>query len=198
MYKFDESILIRDLKILQSRELFAFATAAATRQLGNYERYALMAGVEKSGRPREITSQLWIDLKIGFERSNAWSDMLSEVMAMLPNEDEWWGIHHALADDALSSLAYAIRCFQTGDPQEGAWAARRAYEAADQAAVRLLGIQASSPGASASIEGHNLVQRELQRQAYDLQLLRAGAMDDVRKMAFEQQLLTSDEARSFS
>ena len=72
-------------------------------------------------------------------------------MGLLPAESDDWVIGNALADDALSSLAYAIRCSLTPEPQEAAWAARRAYEAADQAAMRVLGVQPGLPNTEAAI-----------------------------------------------
>ena len=115
-------------------------------------------------------------------------------MSLLPEESDDWVIGHALADDALSSLAYAIRCLLTPEPQEAAWAARRAYEAADQSAIRVLGALAGSPNTEAAIKSHGFVQRELARQRMDLHLLRTDSVDEVQRKAFADQLLTAQEA----
>jgi len=116
---------------------------------------------------------------------------------MLPEEsDDWATKKHALADDALSSLAYAIRCLLTPEPQEAAWAARRAYEAADQAAILVLGVHLGSPNAEAAIKAHSFVQRELARQQTDISLLRADSVDEVQRRAFAAELLTSEEVAS--
>jgi uncharacterized protein YjaG (DUF416 family) len=194
MYKFDESALVSELGMLPSRERIAFAAAAATRQLGSYERLARDLSTENSKRPREIAFQLWIDLRAVAVDRVAWSAKLDEVMGLLPEESEDWVICHALADDALSSLAYAIRCLINPDPQEAAWAARRAYEAADQVAIRVLGIQPGLMNAEAAIKSHGLVQRELARQRSDLSLLRVGSVEQVQQQAFANELLTEQEA----
>jgi hypothetical protein len=196
MYSFDENALVSELGTLPSRGRIAFAAAAATRQLGSYERLARGLGAESVQRPREIAVQLWADLHAAAVDRAAWSVRLDEVMALLPEESDDWVIGHALADDALSSLAYAIRCLLTPEPQEAAWAARRAYEAADQAAIRVLGVQPGSLNAEVAIKSHGFVQRELARQRSDLSLLGADSVDEVRQHAFADELLTEQEAAS--
>lgn len=196
MHSFDENALVSELGTLPSRARVAFAAAAATRQLGSYERFALGLGAESAQRPREIAVQLWADLHAAEVDRAAWSARLDEVMGFLPEEGDDWVIGHALADDALSSLAYAIRCLLTPEPQEAAWAARRGYEAADQAAIRVLGIQPGLPNAEVAIKSHGFVQRELARQRNDLSLLRADSVDEVRRQAFADELLSEEEAAS--
>ena len=194
MYKFDENVLLGELGKLSSRARIAFAAASATRQIGNYERLARELGAKTAQHPREIAVQLWNDLRVAAVDRAAWSARLDEVMSLLPEESDEWMVGHALADDALSSLAYAIRCLLTPEPQEAAWAARRAYEAADQAAIRVLGAQPGLSNTEAAIQSHGFVQRELERQQSDLSLLRADSVDEVQRQAFAAQLLTEQEA----
>lgn len=196
MYSFDEDALLSELDPLPSQAWVAFAAAIATRQLRSYERLAIGLQEETAQCPREVVGQLWVDLRAATVDRDAWSQRLDEVMGLLPEESGDWRIDHALADDALSSLAYAIRCLLTPKPQEAAWAARRAYEAADQAAIRLLRAQPGLPRSEEAIKSHEFVQRELQRQRNDLSLLRAGSVDEVQRQAFADELLTDQEAAS--
>lgn len=196
MLSFEENALVGELRGLPSQARIAFAAAAATRQLGSYERLARESSSSNEHRPREIVAQLWADLKAAAVDRAAWSALLDEVMSLLPEESDDWAISHALVDDALSSLAYAIRCLLTPEPQEAAWAARRAYEAADQAAIRALGVQPGSPITETAIQSHSFVQRELARQRNDLSLLHADSIDDVQRRAFADELLTEQEAAS--
>src|SRR5262249_12079900 len=150
------------------------AAASATRQLGSYERLVSRLGKVKAGRPREIAMHLWKDVRSAEIDHATWSKILGEVMNLIPEEnDDWTGVE-ALADDAVSSLAYAIRCLLTRSSQEAVWAARRAYEAADQAAIRTLGVQ-PEPHTEETIKAHTFVQRELARQRNDLSLLADGS-----------------------
>jgi uncharacterized protein YjaG (DUF416 family) len=196
MYSFDESALVDELETLSIRVRIAVAAAAATRQLGNYERLAHELEAANAQRPREIAAQLWTALQSEAVDRAEWSARLDEVMSLLPEESDDWAIGHALAEDALSSLAYAIRCLLTPMPQEAAWAARRAYEAADQAAIRVLGVQPGLPNAETAIKSHGFVQRELARQRNDLSLLRADSFHEVQRQAFADELLTEQEAAS--
>ena len=190
MYDFHEAQLVIDLDTLPERARIAFASAAATRQLSNYERFAKDCTAQ--ARPRQIAHELWASLSSSDIDLDAWSSRLEEVMELLPDPDAKWVVDHALAEDALSSLAYAIRCLLDPLPQEAAWAARCAYNAADQAAIRLLDIDPER-SAEAAILGHEVVQRELSRQKRDLDLLRGGALDGVKSQAYADELLSAAE-----
>jgi uncharacterized protein YjaG (DUF416 family) len=198
MLRFDERFLVSELESLSDRAQVAFATAAATRQLTSFERLARKLKLKDEHRPREIASRLWDDLTISAAADAEWSGMVDHLLEILPDGSEELWLERALADDALSALAYAIRCRLTLAPQEAAWAARRAYEAADQAAIRITGVQPGSFNAEAELNSHHFVQRELARQQMDLRLLRVGSIEDVRLQAFTNEMLTADEAVSLA
>lgn len=193
MYKFDESLLLEQITPLSSQARVAFAAAAATRQLGNYERFSRNLNPQNELIPRKIVTQLWEDLQLIQIRRAKWQTKLDEVMDLLPEENDDWMIAHTLADDALSSLAYAIRCLLIPEPQEAVWAARRAYEAADQAAIRILGVHPGSPDTELTISMHVFVQRELSRQQNDLSLLRREDIKAVHNIALTSDLLNDSE-----
>jgi uncharacterized protein YjaG (DUF416 family) len=189
MHDFDEGGLLKAVKALTHPQRVAFAAAAATRHLSSWER---IADPQNSQRPREIVVQLWASLQTTVDRV-AWTARRSEVEALLPEQDEDWTLGHALADDALCALAYAIYCWLSADPQEAVWAVRRAYEAADQAAIRILAVHQASAAAEALIRGHDVVQRELARQHVDLQDLRAGSMEALQRRAFADEAISAQE-----
>jgi len=126
--------------------------------------------------------------------------MLEEVMTMFPDEGSESSNLHAYAQDALSSLAYTIRCLMDGSAQEAAWGANSAYEAADQAAIRQLDIQPGGTAAEHQILMHPFVQRELERQERDLQILEQHpfneVLDQLKLSALGEQTLTLDELRA--
>lgn len=199
MYKFDENALINELEGMPNAPRIAFAAATATRQLGSFERLACRYGAEAVQRPREIVVQLWDDLQEPIVNRAAWSERLDEVMGLLPEDSDDCLLGLAMAEDALSSVAYAIRCLITHSAQEAAWAARRAYEAADQAAIKVLGLTPGLPNVELVIRAHSFVQRELARQRNDLLLLHAAnTIEDVRRNAFADKLLTEHEAAQLS
>ncbi len=81
------------------------------------------------------------------------------------------GDRAAFAEDAASALAYALRCYQSGNSQESAWAARCAYEAVDHYVVHHERVDTNVIGAEERVLSHWLVQAELMRQHRDLQEL---------------------------
>ncbi|WP_230959198.1 DUF416 family protein [Burkholderia stagnalis] len=153
-------------------------------------------------RPREIAIQLWNTLSTDAVDRITWISALDEVMGLLPEENDDWVICHALADDALSSLAYAVRALLGPEPQEVAWAARRAYEAVDQAAIRTLGVQPGQPDTEITIKSHPFVQREISRQRRDFDLLIAkpgkDSIEMIRNYAFSEESLTDNEKNTWS
>lgn len=110
MFSYDERLLVVALDALQRPERIAFAAAAATRQLSNFERYARESGLANQQRPRQIAEQLWSEILLPYFDREKWIALLTEVMSLLPDRAESKWLDHALAEDADSSLAYAIRC----------------------------------------------------------------------------------------
>lgn len=121
-------------------------------------------------------------------------------MTVFPDEESESSNLHAYAQDALSSLAYTVRCLIDGSAQEAAWGANSAYEAADQAAIRQLGIQPGGTAAEHRILMHPFVQRELERQERDLHILEQHpfkeVLDQLKLSALSEQTLTLDEMRA--
>lgn len=191
VYKFNESQLISELLLLSSEQRIAFATAAAARQLANYERYAEKIHIDNSHRAREITSQIWEELRQERIDLKNWQEKLDTIMDMLPGEDDCGQIAPALAEHALSTLAYAIRCLMNHDAKEAAWAARRAYEASDGMAIFLLGIQSVTRNVELMIESHDVVQRELARQRRDIEILSFGSIETLQLQAMESDMLSA-------
>lgn len=163
MHKYDEQALVVNLAELEKNCLVAFATAAATRLLPVYEYFLEKVDRVDELRLRAIASQLWTVLEAQTVDAERWSTILDEVMSMLPEANEY-----PLADDAVASLAYAIRCLLSPSSQEAAWSARRAYDAADQAAIWDLDVHPGPPEIETALKAHFLVQRELANQALDL------------------------------
>ena len=76
-----------------------------------------------------------------------------------------------LDDDAAASTAYALRCLQSGDPQEAVWAAQRAYDARDAAAQAQLEFDTFTPSVEEQLRSAPVVQSELKCQMEDIATL---------------------------
>ncbi len=202
MQKYDEAELIKTLATLPVRRQTAFALAAATRQLNSFERLGERQNWTYKNRAREVALDLWRGLTNSVTPKQDLEATLELVMSWIPDEEaegEEFTIDHVFVDHAVSTLAYAIRSLMEGEPQEAAWAARRAYEAADQAAIRLTGVAVDAPGAEDLFLRHPIVQRELTRQREDLALLHGGSsIEELERNSFSQQLLSSQEAEQIA
>lgn len=194
MLSFDEAATIKHLESIQDCKRVAFAAAAATRHLRTYDAFS---GILTSGAQQkvvEVIKKLWLALEQNACDRNYWESALEEIMSFLPDQDAEWTVGSAFVEDGLSSVAYTIRCLLNHKSEEAAWAARRSYEAADQAAIRILRVQPGSPNVESEIRSHEIVQRELSRQKRDLTLLKDDSSDTsmaiLKRLAFEENLLT--------
>lgn len=196
MRHFDEQRLLGRLDELPVSQRVAFAAAAATRQIENVGRTAdhdpnvgtvfqvaldvVWAAVTSTDANPSVD---WAEIEV-----SVFGHIMDDADDDVPMKTVW----HALSDDALSSLVYAIRAIKTGLAQEAAWAARCAYEAADQAAIRLLGgVQTALPETERAILAHPVVQRELGQQADDL--AEAGNPKALRMRALRSPLLSAED-----
>lgn len=198
MFKFDEEALLQSLLASTLQQQAAFALAAATRQLTSFERVARLQGWPFSNEPRSITVDLWnvATTKLHVDATK-WRSTLEDIFSWIPTEDdESWNIQFAFVQDCLYSLCYCVRLILSGDPQEAVWAAKSAYEAADQAAIRVLHVDISRPEVEHEILAHGIVQRELKRQNDAVLRIQANELTILRDESFAQEHLTDVEAAS--
>lgn len=164
MLDYNEIALVGDLARLSSNSRVAFAASCAERMFPAYEKFCDQAGRGDRAALSEILESVWRHLfgdKMSTEQMSA---QLKRCMELIPGEDDEPRVDaQACADDAASGAAYALRALQTGEPQEAAWAARRAYNAADYHVMHRLGIEGDS-----QLLAHPIVQAELLRQRRDL------------------------------
>lgn len=91
-----------------------------------------------------------------------------ECERTLPNEDDAWKVGCPYADDATAAILYCLRYISSGDQQEAIWAAKRAYEVADNFVMTHTDYDIGSPDDELKILHHPVVQREIARQLRDL------------------------------
>jgi len=169
MLRFDEADLVRALARVTVKSRVAFAAACAERLFPAYEDFCKRTGRGDRKALAGILKRIWEHM-LGDEMKAEQIDAgLSLSMALIPREDEPWVDEQAYADDAASAMAYTLRALKNGEPQEAAWAARRAYEATDHHVTHRLRIEGEL-----SVLTHPIVQAELARQRRDLDELRWG------------------------
>jgi uncharacterized protein YjaG (DUF416 family) len=173
--RFDESALVKCLAQLPNEARVAFAALCAERQLPNYERFSAKSGTGNPRTLKEALLPIWAGLQGRRASANELEAILGRCMALIPGEEDA-SEEAAYADDAVASVAYTIRALLTADPQEAAWAARRAYDAVDHFIANQLNQSIIERELEGAIAAHPLVQAELQRQQADLRDLQsAGA-----------------------
>ena len=162
--RYDEAAVVRTLARVSLKRRVAFAASCAERLFPAYAEFCCRAARGDRAALADVLQQVWqhlLDDKMSVDQVRL---ALSRCMALIPGEkDAPWVDEQAYADDAASAIAYTLRALESGDPQEPAWAARRAYDAADHHVIHRLGIEGESQALA-----HPIVQRELSRQHRDL------------------------------
>jgi uncharacterized protein YjaG (DUF416 family) len=172
MERFDERDLIARLRALPPTARVAFAASCAERVLPGYDVYVRASTRGAHGVLRHALDRVHRHLNGDEMDAAEVRSRIDEVMQVIPVEgDGKWVQEQAYAEDAAAAVAYVLRAVESGDPQEAAWAARRAYEALDQYAINMGGIDVNQPGAEAAVLARAEVQAELSAQRADIEEL---------------------------
>jgi hypothetical protein len=198
MFSYDKQGLLAELAALPPAARLGYATAAATRLMPACERFAAAQAPATAGRARAIVAELWQCILSGDPGLLAWPAVLDEVMGMIPGPEVEGGLLTQTAEDALASLAYAIRCLLVDDPAQAELAVGREYDATDQAAIKITGVVPTTPKKEARLLAHPLIQRALGRQHADLKLLRHGDFSELLRQAVANPTFTEQELMAVS
>lgn len=178
---FSESALKNRLSQLPPKARSVFAWSCSARLFPGYIRWH-----EETGSvPDKFVHSILMDVRDRLRSANE-DELFPELGSsvdilddLTPNEDSVWSPSHPIAQDAVSSLAYTLGSLVTGDPQASTWAARRAYEAADQLAIAELAPRSTEYPDENKVLAHSAVQTELARQEHDFELITQGNLDAV-------------------
>jgi uncharacterized protein YjaG (DUF416 family) len=173
---FTETSVKDRLAHLSPRGRAVFAWSCSARLLPGYLKWHDEVGTLPASFVKDMLVRIGEQLRNAPE-DQTFHELDSEVdtlLELMPTENSAWSPSHPIAEDAVASLAYTLRSMATGDPQESAWAARRAYEAADQLAILDLAREGSELPDERRLLIHSAVQKELARQEYDFGLISQG------------------------
>ena len=186
IFQFDEPKLVAKLQDMPSIRRTLFAAMVATRLAPSYRIYAATAGDSALETFNSSLEYLWACARgeRDFVRfAGETSERIAETLALIPDEDDL-NFFSAQADDAAGALAYALRSLNDPNPQEAAWAARRAYESADNLVISRAEVEIGGT-AEEYILRDPLIQTELARQDEDLRVaatvvMESSALEQVR------------------
>jgi hypothetical protein len=198
MFSYDKQGLLAELAALPPTARLAYAAAAATRLMPACERFASARAPATVGRARAVVAELWQCILSGDPGQLVWPAVLEEVMGMIPGPEVEGGLLTQTAEDALASLAYAIRCLLVDDPAQAELAVGREYDATDQAAIKITGVVPTTPKKEARLLAHPLIQRALGRQYADLKLLRHGDFAELLRQAVANPTFNEQELMAVS
>jgi hypothetical protein len=168
---YDEGALKSSLDHLPAKLQSVFAALCAERLAPAYPPFAM-----RNRRPpmqlAKLLAKLWQDLLgLAMTREDLQAS-LDESVALVPDDDDTFVGVPFYASDAAAAVAYAFSARLTGDAQEAAWAARRAYEALDHFVTPAYEPGIEPAPIHMSLIAHPLVEEELARQRRDLKELR--------------------------
>lgn len=182
--RYDETVLIKRLELLPRALRVAFAASCAQRLLPAYAAFSAVSGQGSPNEVEQAIGRVWSGL---FDPSMPEVERdIARIMELIPREDgDEWFSEQPYAEDATAALAYALRTAKSGEAQEAAWAARRAYEALDHHVMNRLGIEGEE-----EVLSHPLIQAEFVRQDRDLAMLESAAGTDASARAAVNELRT--------
>jgi len=198
MFSYDKQETLAVLGALPPSARLAYAAAAATRLMPACERFAALLAPATEGRARAVVAELWQAILSGDPSQQPWLAVLDEVMAMIPGKHVDGNLLTLVAEDALASLAYAIRCLLVDDPGQAEAGVGREYDATDQAAIKMTGVVPTTPKKEARLLAQPLIQRALGRQQQDLVLLRQGDVAELLRQAVANPTFTEQELTAFA
>jgi uncharacterized protein YjaG (DUF416 family) len=126
---------------------------------------------------KEALGSIWEDVQGRPLTKAELETILERCEPFIPTGEEDTKEETAYAEDAATSIAYAIEARLTDDPQRAAWAARRAYEAVNYFLTSQIDSTSVTREQQQSIRSHPLVQAELRRQQADLEELQLASAE---------------------
>lgn len=185
---FDEKALAGQLRTVPPLHRVVFASSCATRLSRAYRTFHAKTGLGDPEVIREALKLLWEWTRGERHERARYERQLASVMEVMPEEGDSSAPEFPYAEDAASSVAYALRTLLSEDPREPAWSARVVYEALDQYVIRLRGVDVNARDAERRIIAEPLIQVELDRQQRDV--------DELQKLAASNSAVPVEAFRS--
>jgi len=130
--QYDEGNLMKILSELSPRSRMIFACACAERLMPTLDWFWNKVGTSQFGVVRNALDEGWAGTQSQESSTDKLASTVEQIETLAPNDDDealFPGL--AVAQNAVASVAYALRTWLQNDPQQAVWAARQLYDAAD-------------------------------------------------------------------
>jgi hypothetical protein len=128
--RYDEIELAGKLSVLTPPARTLFVCACAERLMPAYRWFCLVTGSDDHGLVREALNVAWASA--AGEAVAELDSLRKRIIDLAPHSDDLQiSLGHAVAQNAVACVCYALEVCQTGDVQASVWAARQLYDAAD-------------------------------------------------------------------
>lgn len=178
---FDETKLRDRLASFPCWKTVAFAACCSERLLPAFTRYSEKARLDIKSSKLYLSTleQIW-SLLLGCEASTqSIEEMEQRCLREIPTEDDAWVSGEPYAQDAASAVTYALRTWMYCNPKEAVWSALSIYNSVDNFVTNISDKVTSLQHGGQQILCHALIQRELTRQNYDLELLETSSVQQM-------------------
>lgn len=129
--EYDEGAIKARLDDMSSVQRVLFACACAERLFPLYELFVSKTGQGDADQLRRALDMAW-SVQGSVPPGGDLDRLRASVEELVPHDDEaGWFAWSPFAQNAAASVAYALRAWLSSDSQNGVWAARQLYEAAD-------------------------------------------------------------------
>lgn len=182
--QFSRTQLTRKLDRLPPQLRVFFAAACAERLLSAH---IVFLGLARQGESEKIARSLaclWEDIAGEPVTGDVLQANIDACMSLIPRDDDMnLDEEAAYAEDAISSVVYALRCRQNGDSQEAMWSAQCNCASVDYFTTSREKFVPKLVNDPSRVFEHPLMQAELARQRRDLDELLCAADEDMRQAA---------------
>lgn len=182
--QFSKTQLTRKLDRLPPELRVTFAAACAERLFSAYVEFL---GLARQGEAETIArslARLWEDVAGEPMTGDEVQANINACVALISRDDDMnLDAKAAYAEDAISSVVYALTCRQNGDSQEATWSAQCACASVDYFTTSREKFVPNPVSDPSRVFAHPLMQAELARQRRDVDELLRVADEDVRQVA---------------
>jgi len=169
--QYDESKLMELLSELSARSRLTFACACAERLMPTLSWFWDKVDTGEFLVVRAALDAAWAGARSQEDPTEKLASLAEQVEKLVPNDDDEDPFPgSAVAQNAVASVAYALRTWVRDDPQQVVWCARQLYDAADVIVQQRAPVQTYIE----QVDEEEPVQMLLRGMRSDLQDLRSG------------------------